>query len=76
MDEYKKEGVKGTNIKFTDNRPVIDMFLEVSSWNTSLLFADRDKNSLILKVLIRNWCRIEVNLFIFSVSDGSVFLAG
>ena len=30
MDEYKKEGVKGKDIKFTDNRPIIDMFLEVS----------------------------------------------
>ena len=39
MDEYKKEGVKGTNIKFTDNRPVIDMFLEVSSLNSSPLSA-------------------------------------
>ena len=29
MDEYKKEGVKGKDIKFTDNRPLIDMFLEV-----------------------------------------------
>ena len=41
MDEYKKEGVKGTNIKFTDNRPVIDMFLEVSSKSTSLLFVNK-----------------------------------
>lgn len=29
MEEYKKEGVKGKDIKFTDNRPLIDMFLEV-----------------------------------------------
>ncbi len=35
LDEYKKEGVKGKDIKFTDNRPLIDMFLEVSAAGSS-----------------------------------------
>ena len=29
LDEYKKEGVKGKDIKFIDNRPNIDLLLEV-----------------------------------------------
>ena len=31
LDEYKREGVKGKDIKFVDNRPLIDMMLEVRS---------------------------------------------
>jgi len=30
MDEYKREGVKAKDIKYTDNRPLVDLFLEVS----------------------------------------------
>ena len=29
LDEYKKEGVKGKDVKFVDNRPLLDMILEV-----------------------------------------------
>lgn len=29
MDEYKREGVKGKDVKFIDNRPLVDLFLQV-----------------------------------------------
>ena len=29
LDEYRREGIKGKDIKFTDNRPLVDLFLEV-----------------------------------------------
>ena len=37
MDEYKREGLKAKDIKYTDNRPLVDLFLEVSN---SLLFCN------------------------------------
>ena len=32
LDEYRREGIKAKDVKYTENRPLVDLFLDVSSF--------------------------------------------
>lgn len=42
LEEYKREGIKAKDVKFTDNRSLLDLFLKVNSIKQSRMFLSLD----------------------------------